>query len=346
MFKIRSKMLKVGIIGATGYTGEELVKILAAHKNVKITVLQAVVEKEAPISEIFPHLSGKLDIVCKKPDPEEALRAADLFFLSLPHTISMEVAPRLLKAGKTVIDLSADYRLDIDEYQRWYGLKHKDSANVKQAVYGLPELFREEIKKAKLIANPGCYPTSVILGTAPLLEKGLIHSDCIICDSKSGITGAGRKPGWNLKNPDIKDNFKAYKVNSHQHLPEMERILKRFCRKDTEIIFVPHLLPIERGILSTIYMRLKNESGYEEIIEVYKEKYKNCPFVRIKSQGNFPQLKEVASTNFFDMGLTVDIRKKAIVVVSAIDNLLKGAAGQAAQNMNIICGFDETEGLV
>ncbi len=339
-------MLKVGIIGATGYTGEELVKILAGHKNVKITVLQAIVEKETPISEIFPYLSGKIDVVCKKPDMEEAKKGADVFFLSLPHTVSMEVAPTLLKAGKTVIDLSADYRLDVDEYEKWYGAKHKDKANIKEAVYGLPELFKDKIKKAKLIANPGCYPTSVILGVAPLLEKDLIHSDYIICDSKSGITGAGRKPGWNLENPDIKDNFKAYKVNSHQHSPEMEQILKCFCKKDVEVIFVPHLLPIERGILSTIYMRVKNELGYEEIIKVYKEKYKNCPFVRIKSQGKFPQLKEVALTNFFDIGLAVDINRKVVVVVGAIDNLLKGAAGQAVQNMNIMCGFDETEGLL
>jgi N-acetyl-gamma-glutamyl-phosphate reductase len=339
-------MLNVSIIGATGYTGEELVKILAGHKNVKITSLQAVLEKEAPISEIFPHLAGKIDLICKKPDIDEAKKMADVFFLSLPHTISMKVAPVLLKAGKTVIDLSADYRLDEATYEKWYGESHKDKANIKKAVYGLPELFKARIKKAKFIANPGCYPTSVILSVAPLLAEGLIHPDSIICDSKSGISGAGRKPGWNLENPGIKGNFKAYKVNNHQHSPEMDKILKLFAKKDLKVTFVPHLLPIERGILSTIYMRMKNKSGYEKIIKVYKKKYKNCPFVRIKPKGEFPQIKEAALTNFFDLGLEVDKNKKVIVAVGAIDNLLKGAAGQAVQNMNIMHDFDETEGLV
>lgn len=338
-------MLKVGVIGATGYTGEELVKILAGHKNVKITVLQAVLDKEEPISEIFPHLSGKIDLICKKPDLEEAKSGADLFFLALPHTVSMTVAPALLEAGKKVIDLSADYRLETSEYEKWYGAKHKDKSNIKEAVYGLPELFKDKIKEARLIANPGCYPTSVILGVAPLLEKGLIQTDHIICDSKSGITGAGRSPGWNLENPDIKDNFKAYKVNMHQHSPEMDRILKSISKKDIKVLFVPHLLPIERGILSTIYMRAKKKLEYEEVMKVYKEKYKNCPFVRIKPEGKLPEIKEVALTNYFDIGLAPDADSKAIIAVSAIDNLLKGAAGQAAQNMNIMYGFDEAEGL-
>jgi len=196
-----------------------------------------------------------------------------------------------------------------------------------------------------LIANPGCYPTSVILGVAPLLEKGLIDPDYIICDSKSGITGAGRKPGWNLENPDIKNNFKAYKINSHQHAPEMDRILRDISKKDIKVAFVPHLLPIERGILSTIYMKLEKKAGYGKIAEMYKKRYKGCPFVRIKPEGEFPQIKEAAFTNFFDLGLAVDTDKKLVIAVSAIDNLLKGAAGQAVQNMNIMCGFDETEGL-
>jgi len=336
----------VGVIGATGYTGEEIIKILARHKDVKVTVLQAVVEKEEPISEIFPHLAGKIDLICEKPDVKKAKDSADLFFLALPHTVSMSVASELLKEGKSVIDLSADYRLNVDKYEKWYGVKHKDVPNIKKAVYGLPELFRAKIKKAKLIANPGCYPTSVILSIAPLLEKGLIHPDGIICDSKTGISGAGRKPGWNLENPDIKDNFKAYKVNNHQHSPEMTQVLKAISGENVGIVFVPHLLPVERGILSTIYMRLKKEADYEEIIKIYKEKYKNCPFVRIKPKAEFPQLKKVAFTNFFDLGLAVDIDRKLVIAISCIDNLLKGAAGQAVQNMNIMYGFNESEGLM
>jgi len=339
-------VLKVGVIGATGYTGEEIVRILASHKNVEITVLQAVLEKEVSISKIFPHLAGKVDIICEKPDLKKAKDSADLFFLALPHTVSMLIAPQLLKEGKSVIDLSADYRLDPDSYEKWYKVKHKDVPNIKKAVYGLPELFRDKIKNAKFVANPGCYPTSVILSVAPLLEEGLIHPEGIICDSKTGITGAGRKPGWNLDNPGIKDNFKAYKVNKHQHSPEMAQVLKSVSGKDAEIVFVPHLLPIERGILSTVYMRLKKEHGYERVIRVYKEKYKNCPFVRIKPETEFPQLKEVAFTNFFDLGLAADTGKKLVIAVSAIDNLLKGAAGQAVQNMNIMHNFNETEGLI
>ena len=339
-------MLRVGVIGATGYTGEEVVRILAGHKDVRITVLQAVIEKEEPISSMLPSLKGKIDLMCEKPNTEKAIKEADLIFLALPHTVSMMLAPKFLAAEKRVIDLSADYRLDVKKYEKWYGTKHKDPANIEKAVYGMPELFRDKVKTAKFIANPGCYPTSVILSVAPLLEKGLIHLDCIICDSKSGITGAGRSPGWNLENPDIKGNFKAYKVHKHQHSPEMEQILSEISKKKVGVVFVPHLLPLERGILSTIYMRTKEKLTYEKVNKVYEEKYENCPFVRIKEKGEFPQLKEVAFTNFFDLGLAVDTAGKLIVAVAAIDNLLKGAAGQAVQNMNIMCGFEETEGLI
>lgn len=339
-------MLNVAIIGATGYTGEELVKILVGHENVKITVLQAVLEKEEPISSIFPSLKGKIDLVCEKPNLEKAKENADLVFLALPHTVSMSIAPTFLKAGKKVIDLSADYRLNVTKYEKWYKTKHKDKANIAKAVYGLPELFRERIKKASFIANPGCYPTSVILSVAPLLEKDLIHADSIICDSKSGISGGGRKPGWNLENSDIKGNFKAYKVDSHQHSPEMEQILTKISGKNVKVVFVPHLLPVDRGILSTIYMKAKKEVTYEKIRKIYDEKYKDSPFVRRKDKGEFPQLKDVAFTNFFDLGLAVDTSGKLIIAVGAIDNLLKGAAGQAVQNMNVMYGFNETEGLL
>lgn len=339
-------MLRVGVIGATGYTGEEVVRILAGHKDVRITVLQAVIEKEEPISSMLPSLKGKIDLMCEKPNTEKAIKEADLIFLALPHTVSMMLAPKFLAAEKKVIDLSADYRLDVKKYEKWYGTKHKDPANIEKAVYGMPELFRDKVKTAKFIANPGCYPTSVILSVAPLLEKGLIHPDCIICDSKSGITGAGRSPGWNLENPDIKGNFKAYKVHKHQHSPEMEQILSEISKKKVGVVFVPHLLPLERGILSTIYMRTKEKLTYEKVNKVYEEKYENCPFVRIKEKGEFPQLKEVAFTNFFDLGLAVDTAGKLIVAVAAIDNLLKGAAGQAVQNMNVMYGFDEKEGLL
>ena len=339
-------MIKVGVIGATGYTGEEIVKLLAKHKDVNLTILQAVIEKDRPLSDIFPHLKGSVDLVCTGPDEKKAVENTDLVFLALPHRVSMKVAPAFIKAGKKVIDLSADYRIEKATYEKWYGTEHTDSANIKKAVYGLPELFGDAVKKARFIANPGCYPTSVILSAAPLMEKGLADTDYIICDSKTGITGAGRKPGWNLDNPEVKDNFKAYKVNNHQHSPEMEEVLGRFTGKKAKVVFVPHLLPVERGILSTTYMRLKKAASYEEIVNIYKDKYKGCPFVKIKEAGQFPKLKEAVLTNDFILGLAVDTGKKLVIAVSAIDNLLKGAAGQAVQNMNIMCGFDEKEGLV
>lgn len=336
-------MLKVGVIGATGYTGEEIVKILAAHKDVKITVLQAIVEHEAAISEIFPHLKGKLDLVCRKPDTKKAIDSADLFFLALPHTISMRVAPEFLASGKSVIDLSADYRLDVNEYEKWYGVKHIDTANLAKAVYGLPELFREKIKKAKLIANPGCYPTGAALAVLPLAKEDLINLDTIIVDAKSGATGAGRKAHISLSFAEVNENLKAYKINEHQHKPEINMVIEKSAGRAASITFVPHLIPMNRGILSTVYMDLKETASEVKISEIYKNFYKKEPFVRVMDDGILPTIRDAQYTNFCNIGIKVTGKK--VIVVSCIDNLLKGAAGQAVQNMNIMCGFDESEGL-
>ncbi len=337
-------MLRVGVVGATGYAGEEVIKILLRHKDVQITALSAVIDKEEPFSSIFPLYKGRLDIVCRKPDPAAMAKEVDLVFLGLPHKVSMEVVPPFLAAGKTVIDLSADYRLPPDVYKVWYGVEHKDKGNLGAAVYGLPELYHDRIKMAKLLANPGCYPTSAILGLAPALASGSIDAGRIVVDSKSGATGAGRKADIALSFCEINENFKAYKANDHQHKPEINKILSDVAGKAIDIVFVPHLVPMNRGILSTIYMKLEKKLDTAAAVKMYRDFYKGKPFVRISDEGKLPQTRDVVGTNYCDIGLKAT--GDTLIAVSCIDNLVKGAAGQAVQNMNIIHGFAETEGLV
>jgi len=337
-------MVKVGVVGATGYAGEEVIKILVNHKLVKVTELSAVIEKEEPIAAIFPAFKGKIDLVCRKPNPEEMSKNLDLVFLALPHKISMEIAPAFLRANKRVIDLSADYRLAPDVYKTWYGIEHKDRANLPAAVYGLPELYSDAIKSAKLIANPGCYPTSAILGIAPILKDGAVDIGYMIIDSKSGVTGAGRKPDLALSFSEVNENLKAYKINDHQHKPEINKILSEVCGNDIDVVFTPHLIPMNRGILSTIYLRLNKKTDTRSVLDIYRKFYSGKPFVRISDEGRLPQIRDIVNTNYCDIGLKVT--GNTLIVVSCIDNLKKGAAGQAVQNMNIMCGFAETEGLV
>lgn len=342
-------MLRVGIIGARGYAGEELLNLLLGHSRVKINYLTARVDKPVKISGLFPQFKNRLDLVCDNFNPAHALESADLFFLALPHTASMDVVPLLRKRGKKVIDLSADYRLkDFKLYEKWYKAKHKDRKNLKKAVYGLPEIHKADIREADFIANPGCYSALAILSLAPLLKAGFTKPGSIVIDAKSGYSGAGRKsaadPFWG----EIKDNFKAYKVDSHQHTPEIEQELSKLAKKKIKVTFVPHLLPIERGILETIYVQAagrRPQAQAKELISLYKKFYKDEPFVRIKNEGEFPSLRDVLHTNFCDIGIKVSEDKKRIIIISAIDNLLKGASGEAVQNMNLICGFREAEGL-
>jgi N-acetyl-gamma-glutamyl-phosphate reductase len=337
-------MIKVGIVGATGYAGEEVIKILINHKGVKITELSAVIEKEESISSIFPAFKGRLDIICHKPDAEKMAKNVDLVFLALPHKVSMEIVPQFLEERKIVVDLSADYRLDPDIYKLWYGTEHKDKGNLPIAVYGLPELYHDDIKKAKLIANPGCYSTSAILGVAPMVKEKIIAEDSVIIDSKSGVTGAGRKPDLALAFSEVNENLKAYKVNEHQHKPEINKILSQVAGTKIDVIFTPHLIPMNRGILSTIYMKFTKKLDTKSAIDIYKKFYKGKPFVRIYDEGKLPQVRDVVGSNYCDIGLKVTSDK--LIAITCIDNLKKGAAGQAVQNMNIIAGFDETEGLV
>jgi len=339
-------MLRVGVIGATGYTGEELIKILLKHPQVKITYLSAKIDKPKDIAKIFPYLAGKISLGCDNLNIDKAIASADLLFLALPHTVSMQVVPNFLKASKRVIDLSADYRLkDVSIYKKWYNKVHKDKNNLVKAVYGLPEFYREKIKKANLVANPGCYPTAAILALSPILVSELACTDSIIIDAKSGLTGAGRKASLDFFFSEVNENIRAYKINSHQHMPEIEQELSKFSKTKLKVVFVPQIIPINRGILETIYVKLNNSVSAASIINLYRKFYKNEPFVRIKDEGAFPSVKDVLETNFCDIGIEFVKQNKLLIIVSCIDNLAKGAAGQAVQNMNIMFGFKETMAL-
>lgn len=339
-------MLKVAVVGATGYTGEELVKLLASHSQVKIISLTAKIDKPEKIQDIFPSLYGKIDMVCELPDANKAAESADLVFLALPHRVSMGFAPAFIRNNQRVIDLSADYRLPKDVYKQWYGADHTDEAGLKIAVYGLPEINREKIKNAKLIANPGCYPTSIILGLAPLFKNGFGDGNLVIADSKSGVTGAGRRADISLGFGEVNESFKAYKPGNHQHSPEINQEISKVASANVTVVFVPHLVPMNRGILSTIYVRLKKDITTSQALSLYKDHYKNEPFVRVLGEGALPQIKDIRNTNFCQLGIKMDEKNRLGIIVSAIDNLTKGAAGQAVQNMNIMCGFDEKEGLL
>jgi N-acetyl-gamma-glutamyl-phosphate reductase len=337
-------MINVGIIGATGHTGEELISVLLNHPYVRLSRLYNTSEEEQKISDAFPQFKGRIELTCSKPDMKDIAAHCDLVFLALPHTVSMNFVPRLLKMGKKVIDLSADYRIkNTKVYEKFYHKAHKDKINLKNAVYGLPELYRAKIKSAKLVANPGCYATSAILALAPLAAFNLIDAKSIIIDAKSGVSGAGKKLEKGLLFLEANEDFRAYKVNVHQHMPEISNILSRLAGKNIPITFVPHLLPLNRGILSTVYAKKAKKSKLN-LVNLYRKFYKKEPFVRIKEEGDFPRIKDVALTNYCDIGIKEDAEN--VIVICAIDNLLKGASGQAVQNMNIMYKFPETTALV
>ena len=353
------KKLKISIIGATGYTGKELVKILMNHPKVELVYLTSSTYTGKNIADVFPEFLNKLDKKLTNLNLNVVSQDSDLVFTALPHTVSMDVVPELLKKGNKVIDLSADYRIkDPAVYKEWYEKEHNKISEklLSGAVYGLPEIYLGKIKDALLVANPGCYPTSIILGIAPLLKSKLVDPQGIIIDSKSGATGAGRKLSLGLHFSECNENFKAYKVVKHNHIPEVEQELTSIYfggddNKQTQqgaeikISFTPHLLPIDKGIFSTCYLNLNSPKEEEEILKIYQKFYQNAPFMRIFEPPNLPEIKFVTGTNYCDIGFTIDERVNKIKVISVIDNLLKGAAGQAVQNMNIMSGFPETEGI-
>lgn len=338
-------MVKVGIVGATGYTGAELVRILSHHPGVELSVLTSESYAGLRYSKVYPALSKRLEMECIPLDPEKVAEKADVIFTALPHSKSMACVPQLLDLGKKVLDMSADFRIkDRNTYEEWY-VRHTAPELLEVSAYGLPELHREEIRRARLVAVPGCYPTSAILGVAPLAKAGLLGHDPVIVNSASGVTGAGRSLDLGSLFCEVNEGMKPYKVAQHRHTPEMEQELSGLAGRDVRVTFVPHLLPLSRGILSTIYVGLKEHKEEKELLAEYSSFYKTEPFVRVLPQGQFPNVRDVRGSNFCDIGLRVDPRGNKVIVMVAIDNLCKGASGQAVQCMNIMAGLPEAQGL-
>jgi len=334
----------VAILGASGYTGGELIRILVNHPNVKISYITAEKHAGKKISEVFPHLKGIFDLKLEKLDPKKVPDDIDIVFAALPHGASAEVIHEIYKRKIKIIDLGADFRLNERNYRQWYG-DHPCSDILEDAVYGISELNKEQIAESNLIANPGCYPTASILPLAPLLKENIVDESSIIIDSKSGISGAGRSPSLDLHFCEVSEGFKAYKVAEHRHSPEIEQHLSEYSKKDVNIIFTPHLIPIDRGIFSTIYVKTDKEYTTSELLQKLKDFYKNSHFIRIYDEGQFPNISYIRGSNFCDIGVKSIPEKKSAVIVSVIDNLVKGAAGQAVQNMNIMMDLPETTGL-
>ena len=347
MSKINNnEKLRIAICGGSGYTGIELLRILSGHPQIKLTSVTSEKSAGKSVSSLFPHLQKYKDLTYEPLNKIELLKKADLFFLALPHGASQEAVNFFFENKKYVIDLSADYRLsDPKVYQEWYGLPHKYLATLKKAVFGLPEIYRTRIKKAKLIANPGCYPTSAILGLLPAIKGKLIDPSSLIIDSKSGTTGAGRKADLAVSFCEVNEGFKAYGIGTHRHTPEIEQELSFASGKKIRVNFTPHLLPVDRGILTTAYARLSKKTDTASVLNIYKKMYRDEPFVCVLDEGIFPNIKNVRGTNFCHIGLKVVQRTNTLIIVSAIDNLVKGASGQAVHNMNIMMGFEETTAL-
>ena len=337
-------MIKTAIIGATGYTGSELVRLIDNHPEIDLKLITSESRKGERFSDVHPHFGGIQDITLHSVDTIDSYAPLDVVFLALPHGVSMSFVERFKNESFKIIDLSGDYRLSSPQvYEEWYSKKHSLPEAFDGAVYGLPELHREAIKKARLVANPGCYPTSSILGLAPLVENDLIQHEHIIIDAKSGVTGAGVKPKLTTHFSNVSDNFKAYGVKTHRHTIEIEEQLGEMAKKNLQVQFTPHLLPLDRGILATIYSRPKGKVTDAQVKEAYANFYVGHPFVRLRQAP--PTLKDVRGTNFCDVFVTYDERTNRIITLAAIDNLVKGAAGQAIQNLNLMFDLEETTGL-
>ena len=335
-------MVRVGIVGGTGYTGVELLRLLAQHPSVELVAITSRGDAGKPVADMFPNLRGRVDL--KFEDPAKAdLAGCDLVFFATPNGIAMSQAPALLERGVRVIDLAADYRItDVAEWQVWYRMTHASPEWVGKAVYGLPEVNREAIRGAQLVANPGCYPTAVQLGFLPLVEAGLVDTGALIADAKSGVSGAGRKAEVGSLFSEASDNFKAYGVAGHRHLPEIRQGLARMAGAPVGLTFVPHLTPLIRGIHATLYAKITREADFQAVFE---QRYAAEPFVDIMPPGSHPETRSVRAANFCRVAVHRPQGGDTLVILSVIDNLVKGAAGQAVQNMNLMFGLPETEGL-
>jgi len=337
---------RVAIAGASGYTGAELLRLLVQHPGAEVVALTAETHADQPISRVFPSLAGFMDLTCRRLDPATLAADAEFIFLALPHKASMVVGADLVRRGARVLDLSADFRLkDPAAYPRWYGFEHAAPALLEEAVYGLPELHREAIAAARLVAVPGCYPTSAILGLSPLLAQGLVDPETIVIDSISGVSGAGRKPELPTHFSEANESLKAYGVAKHRHTPEIEQELSGVASREVSVTFTPHLAPLTRGILTTITARLTRRQSTADLLGVYREFSRARPFMRVLEEGRLPETKHVLHSNLCDIGLVSDARTGRVIVVSAIDNLVKGASGQAVQCFNLMAGLDERAGL-
>ncbi len=334
-------MVRVAIIGASGYTGSESIKILLQHSEAVLTYLTALPEECGAVEDVFPQFKGRCPLQIEPLDIDKLSDLADVALCCLPHKVSMGFVPKLLDAGLKVIDFSADYRLkDVAVYEKYY-VKHTDTENLKHAAFGLPELFREQIKGAKLVANPGCYPTGASLAIAPLLTEDLIETETVIVNAVTGTSGAGMKPSSKFHFPNMNENLFPYGIGTHRHMPEIEQIASDVAGKKVTVLFQPHVGPFDRGILSTVYCQPKKNLSNEELLLLYNDFYKDEPFVQVRKDA--PAVKDVAGTNYCHIFVTCV--KGKVACFSAIDNLVKGASGQAIQNMNIIFELEETLGL-
>lgn len=343
-----SEKVKVAIVGSTGYGGVELIRLLASHPLAEVTSVISSSSAGTPITEGYPHLIGISEELLDDVDPASIKAKADVVFLATPAGVAAKLAPELLRVGLKIIDLSGDFRLKQPAvYEQWYRKPAADEAFLQKAVFGLAEIYGENVKSADFISNPGCYPTATLLGLVPAVKAGLIDPATIIIDAKSGVSGAGRGASLGTHYSELNENFKAYKLNQHQHIPEIEMVLSDVAGKPVISTFSTHLVPMTRGIMSTMYASITSDTAVSnaDFIELYCEFYRDKPFVRVRPEGQLPATKEVWGSNYCDIGFAVDARTGRVTIVSVIDNLVKGAAGQAIQNLNLMMDWDETLGL-
>ncbi len=335
-------MKKIGIVGGTGYTGVELLRLIAGHPGVELSIITSRAEAGRPVAELYPNLRGRVDTCFSAPE-ETLLRDCDVVFFATPNGTAMKMVPSLLESGVRVIDLAADFRIkELSVWEHWYGMSHFCPDLVEMAAYGLPEINREVIKEARLVANPGCYPTAVTLGLLPFLEKGVVSASHLVADCKSGVSGAGRGANIGMLMGEVGESFKAYGVPGHRHLPEITQNLNAVAAEPVSLTFVPHLLPMIRGIHATLYAQIRKETDFQSLLE---ERYAAEPFVDVLPSGSHPETRSVRGSNECRIAVHLPQQGDTIVILSVIDNLVKGAAGQALQNMNLMLGFDEKTGL-
>jgi N-acetyl-gamma-glutamyl-phosphate reductase len=336
---------RVGVVGATGYTGVELLRLLLLHPEVEVTALTSQKYAGLTIDQVFPSMMKYRRLECEELNLDEVSKKTDFIFAAVPHKAAMGIVPSFVQRGKKVVDLSADFRFkDPMVYEKWYQ-KHTCPEFLEESVYGLPELHREKIRKARIVGNPGCYPTGALIGLIPLVAKGLISYETVIVDSKSGVSGAGRDVVLGSLFCEVNEGVKAYNIYKHRHLPEIEGELSQLAKKTIAVSFVPHLIPMDRGILTTLYVNFNRKVKADDVVNIFGEYYRKEPFIRLCLKGRVPNTKDVRGSNYCDLGMVVDELGGRGVIVTAIDNLVKGASGQAIQNMNIMLGYPESMGL-